>query len=40
MEKIIKIVLITKNETYLIKKWIKYHGEIFGYDNLYIIDDR
>lgn len=38
-EKIIKIVLITKNEKYLIKDWIQYHGEIFGYENLYIIDD-
>ncbi len=35
----IKIVLITKNETELLIPWIKYHGEIFGYSNLYIIDD-
>lgn len=34
-----KIVLMTKNEKYLIKHWIQYHGEIFGYDSLHIIDD-
>jgi len=39
MDKSVKIVLMTKNERYLIKSWIKYHGEIFGYENLYIIDD-
>ena len=39
MDKIIKIILMTKNEKYLIKQWIQYHGEIFGYENLYIIDD-
>lgn len=39
MDKIVKIVLMTKNEKYLIKQWIQYHGEIFGYENLHIIDD-
>jgi len=39
MNKSVKIVLMTKNERYLIKSWIKYHGDIFGYENLYIIDD-
>jgi hypothetical protein len=39
MDKIVKIVLITKNEIHLIKPWIQYHGEIFGYENLHIIDD-
>lgn len=29
---------MTKNEDTLIKYWIKYHGDIFGYENLYIID--
>ena len=37
--KILKIVLITKNERYLIRQWIEYHGSIFGYENLHIIDD-
>jgi hypothetical protein len=39
MDKIVKIVLMTKNEKYLIRQWIQYHGEIFGYENIYIIDD-
>ena len=39
MDKIVKIVLMTKNEIHLIKSWIQYHGEIFGYENLHIIDD-
>jgi hypothetical protein len=30
---------MTKNEKYLIKQWIQYHGEIFGYENIYVIDD-
>lgn len=29
---------MTKNEDLFIENWIKYHGEIFGYQNLYIID--
>lgn len=37
--KIFKIILITKNEKNLIESWIKYHGHLFGYNNLYIIDD-
>ena len=35
----LKIVLMTKNERYLIKHWIQYHGERFGYANLHVIDD-
>jgi len=38
-ERTLKIVLMTKNEKYLIKHWIEYHGYIFGYENLYILDD-
>lgn len=38
-DKTIKLVLMTKNENYLIRHWIEYHGDIFGYNNLYIIDD-
>jgi hypothetical protein len=30
---------MTKNEIHLIQSWIEYHGEIFGYENLHIIDD-
>jgi len=29
---------MTKNEYLLIEDWIKYHGYLFGYENLYIID--
>jgi hypothetical protein len=36
--RIMKIVLMTKNEYPLIKSWILYHGHIFGYKNLYIVD--
>ena len=39
VSKKMKIILMTKDEKYLIKHWIDYHGEIFGYDNLHIIDD-
>ena len=39
IDKILKIVLMTKNEKYLLKHWIEYHGEIFGYENICIIDD-
>lgn len=38
-QKIIKIVLMTKDEKQLIKQWIKYHGEIFGYENIHLLDD-
>ncbi len=34
----IKIFLLTKNETLMLEDWIKYHGCIFGYENLYILD--
>lgn len=37
--KILKIVLMTKNEKHLLRPWVKHHGNIFGYENLYIIDD-
>ena len=38
-DRIVKLVLMTKNEKYLIKHWVKYHGDIFGYENLHLIDD-
>lgn len=38
-DKIFKLVLMTKNDLTMIKSWIKYHGERFGYENLHIIDD-
>jgi hypothetical protein len=37
----IKIVIFTmvKNEDDVIREWIEYHGNLFGYNNLYIIDN-
>ena len=34
----LKIFLMTKNEPELLESWIKYHGYIFGLDNIYILD--
>ena len=36
--KILKIVMMTRNEYPLIVSWIEYHGKVYGFDNLYIID--
>ena len=36
--KVTKIVLMTRNEWPLIRSWVLYHGKIFGYPNLYILD--
>lgn len=38
----VKIVIFTmvKNEDDIIREWIEYHGKIFGYNNLYIIDNN
>lgn len=35
---IIKIFVVTKNEYDLIEDWVKFYGNIFGYENLTIID--
>ena len=37
-QRVLKIVMMTRNEYPLIVSWIEYHGKIFGFDNLYIID--
>jgi hypothetical protein len=37
-ERIVKIVLMTKDEYPLIRDWLLYHGHIFGPENIYIID--
>ena len=34
----LKIFLMTRNEGLFIESWIKYHGDLFGFENLYIID--
>lgn len=33
-----KLVLMTKNEIEFIKPWVIYHGNLFGYENLHILD--
>lgn len=37
---IIKIFTVTKNEYDLIEKWIIFYGNIFGYENLVVIDNN
>ena len=34
----LKLFLMTKNEPALLENWIKYHGYIFGLDNIYVLD--
>ena len=36
---VLKIVMMTKDEWPLLKYWTVYHGELLGFENLYIIDD-
>ena len=31
---------MVKDEVDIVEDWIKYHGNIFGYKNLYIIDNN
>lgn len=33
-----KLFVFTKDEEYLMKYWIPYHGNLFGFENLYILD--
>lgn len=35
---VLKIVAMTMNEWPLIKDWVTYHGELIGFENLYVID--
>jgi hypothetical protein len=35
----IKIILMTKDDFSLIHTWIRYHGELLGYNNLHILDN-
>ena len=35
----IKLFTMVKNENDIIEYWIKYHGKLFGYSNLYIVDN-
>lgn len=38
----LKIILATmvKDEDDIVEHWINYHGKIFGYENLYIVDNK
>jgi hypothetical protein len=35
----VKVFTIVKDEIDIIKEWIEYHGKLFGYKNLFIIDN-
>ena len=37
----VRVVIATmvKDEEDIVKEWVEYYGEIFGYDNLYIVDN-
>ena len=35
----IKVLTMVKNEEDIIEYWINYHGTIFGYRNIYIVDN-
>ena len=35
----IKLFTMVKDEVDIIREWIIFHGELFGYDNIYIIDN-
>ena len=36
---IIKLFTMVKDEIDIIEDWLKYHGTLFGYQNLYVIDN-
>ena len=35
----VKIFTMVKGENDIVRDWVKYHGKIFGYDNLFVIDN-
>jgi hypothetical protein len=35
---VLKLILMVKDEWPLVKQWVLYHGELIGFDNLYILD--
>ncbi|PSC73224.1 hypothetical protein C2E20_3435 [Micractinium conductrix] len=37
-QRIVKIVLITKDEWPLVRSWVLYHAHVFGGENIYVID--
>ena len=36
----IKLFTMVKNEDDIVEHWIQYHGELFGYNNLYVVDNE
>jgi hypothetical protein len=34
-----KVFTMVKGEVDIVKDWVVYHGDIFGYSNLYVIDN-
>lgn len=36
---LVKLVTMVKDEVDIVKDWIIYHGKMFGYHNLYIVDN-
>ena len=39
MKKRIAVITMARNDTFFLSRWIKYYGDIFGYENLYIYLD-
>jgi hypothetical protein len=37
-DRVMKVVLITKDEKPLIRSWVHHHGHLFGFHNLHIVD--
>jgi hypothetical protein len=35
----VAILMMQKNESELLDKWLRYHGYLFGFDNLYVYDN-
>ena len=36
---IIKLFTMVKDEIDIVEDWLKYHGTLFGYQNLHVIDN-
>ena len=35
----VKVFTMVKGEDDIVKDWVLYHGNLFGYKNLYVIDN-
>ena len=38
MDAVARLFTFVKDESYLLGTWIPYHGSLFGFDNLYVVD--